>query len=166
MENFLELLISAIGKNIDSDEVIDLFNDQDIDERISIDEDDYETYVTRPLLGYSFNIISQPYVKNPAFKKGSRNSLVLRGCHFYSREAEEGYRQYVGELPNKLNFIDSQNEVLQKLGKAVWQYDNDGKILRERWEFAGADRQLNITYSEDESSIEIIYYGIREFFTF
>lgn len=164
MEEFLILLTAAIGKSIDSPEVQALFADQDITEKLSIDEDDYETYIERPMLGYSFNIISQPYVKNPKFQSGSKKVLILRGCHFYS-EGKADYRQYQGDLPASLDFDDSRSDVLEKLGNSDWQYQTGGQIRRERWEFAETDRQLNIEYNKDKEKIRIIYFGIREFFT-
>jgi hypothetical protein len=165
MENFLTLLTAAIGKSVDSPEVQALFADQDITEKLIVDDDDYETYVERPLLGYSFNIIEQESIKNPKYNQQQPNkTLVLRACHFYS-EGYENYRQYRGELPNNLSFADSREIALQKLGDSDWQYEKNNRIKRERWEFEEAGHQLNLTYSDDEQTIKIISFGIREFFT-
>jgi hypothetical protein len=164
MEIFLELVMTAIGKAIDSPEVQALFADQDINEQLSVDDDDYETYVERPMLGYSFNIIEQEFIKNPLYNEPQNKTLVLRGCHFNS-EGYENYAQYKGELPYGINFEDSREVVISKLGDSVWQYEKDGKVKRERWEFAETNKQFNVTYSNDQSSVKVIYFGIREFFT-
>lgn len=164
MENFLILLTAAIGKDINSPEVAALFADQDILETINIDEDDYETFVTRPMLGYSLIIVNQPFIKNPKYKEKPSGILVLTGCHFYS-EGYEDFAQFKGELPFGITFEDSRELVISKLSDSVWQYEIDGRVKRERWEFAETDKQFNVTYSNDQTSVKVVYFGIREFFT-
>lgn len=164
MKQFLTLLTAAIGKSVDSPEVQRLFADQDITEELIVDDNDYETYVERPMLGYSLNIIEQEFIKNPLYNEPQNKTLVVRGCHFNS-EGYEDYAQCRGELPFGINFEDSREVVLNKLGNSVWQYEIDGKVKRERWEFAETDKQFNVTYSNDQSSVKVVYFGIREFFT-
>lgn len=64
MREFLSLLEAAIGKAVKSPEVQALFANQNITERLKVRKDDYETYIERPLLGYSFNIVQQESIKN------------------------------------------------------------------------------------------------------
>lgn len=164
MEQFLTLLLAAIGKTVESLEVQALFADQDITEELSVDDDDYETYVERPLLGYSFNITEQESIKNPRYNGQPNKILVLSGCHF-NAEGHENYRQYRGMLPNQIDFEDSRDEIMVKLGDSVWKYEENGMVRSERWEYAETDRQLNIDYSKDKQRIKTVYFGIREFFT-
>jgi hypothetical protein len=164
MAGFLTLLLPAIGKPIDSPEVLAFFRAQDISGQLSVEDDDYETYVERPGEGYSLNVIQQSHVKNPRYRRSERGVLILRGCHFYS-EGHEDYHQYQDELPGGIAFTDSRATALRKLGPSAWRYEKDGKIRRERWEDGEADRQLNLTYTAEEQSMLVVYFGIREFFT-
>jgi hypothetical protein len=164
MEQFLTLVLAAVGKTLGDPAVKALLDDQQIRERPALPEDDNSTYVERRERGYSLIWVEQPHVKNPAYRRPGRDVLVLVGCHFYD-EGYQGYNQYGGELPNGLAFGDAREAALRKLGGSAWRYEKDGKVRRERWEFADTDRQLNLTYSPDERSIRLVYFGIREFFT-
>ena len=166
MENFLRLLNTAIGNAVDSPRVQELFVDQNIVEKLTVDKenDDDSVYVERKMLGYSLLFVEQGFVKNARHHKEASTVLILTGCHFNS-EGYENYRQYQGELPMSVVFTDSRQDALNKLGNSDWQYLKDGKVKRERWEYAETEKQLNLTYSSDQTSIKVVYFGIREFFT-
>jgi hypothetical protein len=164
MKKFLTLLTAAIGKAVESPEVKALFANQKIAEQLSVGNDNYETYIERPLLGYSFNIIEREFIENQLYSESRNKTLILRGCHFHS-EGHENYSEYKGLPPYGINFEDSRETAIKKLGDSAWQYKKDRMVRRERWELAETDRQLNLTYSNDQSSIKVIYFGIREFFT-
>src|SRR6185312_7723393 len=45
-------------------------------------------------------------------------ALHVEGFHFH-REGHEGHSQYTGQLPGNIEFSDSENDVLSKLGRPV-----------------------------------------------
>lgn len=69
MREFFTLVAAAIGKAVESPEVEPWSANQNITERLKVREDDYETYIERPLLGYSFNIFQQEFIQNQLYNE-------------------------------------------------------------------------------------------------
>lgn len=115
-----EDLIACLRKTDDSPEIVALLAQLGVKKKPKMPRDDIDARVD--LLKQGLTLIFKP--------EGPKSSkLALVALQFVS-EDEEDYETYAGTLPDKLQFGDTQAEVIKKMGKPT----ESKKPLRwDRW---------------------------------
>lgn len=167
MTDFTNSLMPVIGFAINNQQVQNFIKSQGISEQLVVEEGENDAYIGRDDKGFSLLFQEANFIDNSRYNKNTDNLLTLAHCFFYSKNyalKNDGYGEFIEDLPFNLLFSDSRDNIIKKLGASKWTRTRSNKVKGERWEFDDLDRQLNITYDEFEKILNISF-GIREFFT-
>jgi hypothetical protein len=149
-------LIGLFGARADSAQVEAFFKRAGVAKRPKLPKGEYNAYLEFEKKGVALLFQDEAMLKDEDKPVGT-GPLIFAGAFFYS-EGHEDYSQYQGELPEGLEFSDSRDTVVEKLGPSDWQDDDDGDIYRERWD--RPDYKLLLDYAAGGASILVVYCGI------
>ena len=111
---------ACLRKTDDSPEITALLTQLGVKKKPKMPKDDIEARVDLPKQGLSL-------IFKPEGPKTSK--LALAAVQFIS-DLEEGYKTFAGTLPDKLQFGDTQAEVIKKLGKPT---ESKKQFRLDRW---------------------------------
>jgi hypothetical protein len=115
-----EDFITCLRKSDDSPEITALLTRLGVKKKPKMPKDDIEARINLPKQGLSLIFLPE----GPKTGK-----LALAAVQFVS-DAEEGFKTFAGALPDKLQFGDTQADVIKKLGKPS---ESKKKFRLDRW---------------------------------
>ncbi len=158
-------LLALLGRAVSDKELTGCFskNSINVSKEIKLESGDYSTYLERKNDGYSLVFTDEGMFLNKPKQPFGEGPLYFSGVFFYA-EGKNEYSQYKEDIPYKVEFSDTREELLKKLGEPSWQRKrNDGVIAADRWDNLDASRKrIHITYYKDKPFPSVISIGIPD----
>lgn len=161
IENFTQRIKQLLGKSIRTSAAEDLLKDLGVTEVPQINPDSGTAHVERPELGVSLVLVEPPNIMNPVYSKLPKDVPILTTCFYYS-QGHDGYTQFPGSLPGGIQFSNTREEIVAKLGEPIWKREKNGRKVAEKWEVEG--QSIHVTYKRNQSGILVLSFGIVENF--
>src|SRR5262245_13042397 len=140
-----EDIIPLLGKRDDDPAVKRLLADSGVTKKLRLPNDDDEVRVQLHKRGLT--LIVEP--------EGRKTSILkFVEAQFYT-DAEEGAKTFSGQLPQGLQFSDTQAQVRRKLGKPA---DSLKEAGWDSWKVDGLD--LTVTYRKKDNQIILVQIGM------
>ncbi|MCE3607770.1 hypothetical protein LXA47_29840 [Massilia sp. P8910] len=107
-------------------------------------------------LGFSFTFCSPEFYHSDEL--ATNRPPIITNVQIYSGDVKYPFVSYAGNLPFALEFGDSRELTLKKLGTPNWQHPFVAPFTFERWDMG--DRWLLLEYSADMDKIIMIQIGL------
>lgn len=151
--NLLEI-IPYLGRPVSALENIFLSNGIHIATELQLFADEFRAYLEKPKEGFCLVFTDEAVFLGKKMQPLGTELLYFSGIFLYS-EGKDGYSQYQGEIPFKIEFSKSHDELASLLGPPNWQRLRDnGTIAADHW-YEKADFRIHITYSAENSAVLI-----------
>lgn len=161
----IDELLKFLGKPITDKELIEYFSKNDIDifTEVKLEAGEYSTYLERKNDGYSLVFTDEGMFLNKPEQTFGEGKIYFSGVFLYA-EGKNGYSQSQGYIPYTINFLDSRDDILKKMGAPSWtRKKKDGTIAADRWDNLDAfGKRIHITYSKATPSPVVISIGIPD----
>jgi len=156
--NFLNHLLSLLGKSNKDESLIDFFKSYDFiksrdDLKLPIyDEDgelldEYNFYLSKYNQGLSFIFTDESFYLNQSDKPITGENIYLTTIFFYN-EGVEGFSQYKRGLPFEINFLMKQNQLEKNLGEPLFTKSDENLIVRsQKWQIKEYPFTLYVSYT-------------------
>lgn len=133
--------LACLGKPDTAPEVQKVLGTVGVTKKLKMPKDDIEARADLPRLGLSL-------IFKPEAPKSS--VLIFQAVQFFS-DAEKGYKNFDGPLPDRLTLADTQADVRAKLGKPT---EVKAALRLDRWK--KPDRVLTVEYAKESLRIGAI----------
>ena len=150
-----ERFVAAIGKQADSDIVVELLKECGISNRVHIKTGETDVYLNNEKEGVSLLFESERYIHAKHGVNLLTDAPVLTAIFLYGQGDDE-FSEYQGDLPGGLSFADNQKTAIEKLGQSTKFNPDRGS---EFWDFANNVRFF-VRYKEGNRSIARVQFGI------
>ncbi len=161
IENFAQRIKLLLGESLKSRAVAGLLKELDVTEPPKTNPDTPTAYVSRKNLGFSLLFKEPAKITNPAYSSLPGDVPILTGCFFYS-DGHDGYTQFSGSLPGGLQFADTLEQLVGKLGEPLGKREKNCRTVAEKWEIDG--RSFHVTYKAKPASILVLSFSIPQNF--
>ncbi len=149
-------IIGCFSFSSQSTELEALFNSLNTLRRPFLPDDEKHRYHDWTLIrkaGIELGFADSEYHHGAARHRWGHGDLILTQVYFYT--SFYNVTRFAGKLPLGLSFIDGRTATQQKLLSTATNL-HSGKT--DTWDIA--NHRMNVTYSEDESSIDKIFYSV------
>ncbi|ASA57895.1 hypothetical protein [Vibrio gazogenes] len=135
-----------------------------ISNELVLGDDEYRAYIERPNYGFCLIFTDESYFLGNSGVAIGEGELFYSGVFFHS-EGKDDYKEYKEDLPFNLSFLDTRDDVLNKLGRQSWQrLAKDGvRVISDRWDdLAEVPYRLSVTYDKESGRVSIISASIPD----
>ena len=134
-----DALIAALGKKFEDQAVQTLVRELKMTKIPKIPKarsKESEDYLEAKDAGIHLGFTDADYLEGRKVARYGNADMILTGITVYAADGEPGYKTFRGTLPGGVTVLDSQEQVLSKLGPATSTYeDEDDHVITGRsWE--------------------------------